>query len=99
MASIKMRIVDNYAYLYVMKTRLNLTIENVLLSHVKEYATAKNISVSQIVEDYFKSLIKPTLKPHTNVIDLVEQLQTPQIEDNIDLKKSYYEERSDKYGF
>jgi hypothetical protein len=91
--------IDNYAYFYSMKTRLNLTIENALLSHVKEYAAAKEVSVSQIVEDYFESLVKPTTKRPTNIIELIDQLQTPKIEDNIDLKKSYYEERTEKYGF
>ena len=82
-----------------MKTRLNITIENALLSHVKEYAASKEVSVSQMVEDYFRSLIKPTDKRANNIIDLVEQLPAHQIDDNIDLKKSYYEDRSDKYGF
>lgn len=81
-----------------MKTRLNITIENALLSRMKEYAAAKETSMSKIVEDYFNILVKPTIK-RSNIIEMVEKLQAPQIEDNVDLKKAYNEERSDKYGF
>ncbi|WP_221394846.1 DUF6364 family protein [Dyadobacter sp. NIV53] len=82
-----------------MKTRLNITIEGALLSNVKKYAASKEISVSQIVEDYFRSLIKPDFKKKS-IIDLVNQLETPhQINKELDLKKSFYEDNSEKYGF
>jgi len=80
-----------------MKTTLNITIEDAVLAHVREYAASRDISVSQIVEDYFKSLTKPAKR--NQIIEMVEKLETPTfIDEDFDLKKAYYEERSEKYG-
>jgi len=72
-----------------MKTRLNITIEETLLEKVKVYATKQNSSVSQLVEDYFKTIIKP--KKRKTIIDLIESLPKPDIDSDEDLKKEYYE--------
>ena len=80
-----------------MKARLNLTIEESLLNKVKVYAEKKQSSVSQLVEEYFKSLTKKTKKK--SIIDLIESLPKPDIDPNLDLKKMYYEENAKKYGF
>lgn len=80
-----------------MKTRLNLTIEESLLSKIKLYAAEKHISVSELVEQYFIRLAKPARK--NNLIELIESLPKPEIDFDVDLKKQYYEERASKYGF
>lgn len=52
-----MRINSNHAYLCIMKTRLNLTIEENLLQRMKAYASRKHISLSELVEGYFEKKI------------------------------------------
>ena len=42
-----------------MKTRLNLTIDDNLLSSMKVYATKQQMSISELVENYFKRITKP----------------------------------------
>lgn len=82
-----------------MKARLNLTIEEDLLSKIKIYAAEKRVSVSELVEQYFTSIAKPAKK--SNLIDLVKSLPKVDLgyDDDVDLKKQYYEERASKYGF
>jgi len=82
-----------------MKTRLNITIENSVLSQMKDYAASKQTSVSQIIEDYMRSIVKSPSKKK-NILEVVDQLEAPQnIDGKQDLKKAFYEEQSDKYGF
>ncbi|WP_439584431.1 DUF6364 family protein [Dyadobacter bucti] len=45
-----------------MKTRLNITIENSVLSQIKDYAASKQTTVSQIIEDYMRSIVKSPSK-------------------------------------
>jgi len=80
-----------------MKTRLNLTIEDSVLKTMKSYAESRNVSISALVEDHFKT-ISNTPK-HKNILDLLEELDIPPIDSDRDLKKEYYEERAKKYGF
>lgn len=81
-----------------MKARLNLTIDSELLITIKAYAMNKNRSVSELVEDYFKELAK-TKKRKKNIIDLVAELEKPDIDPSLDLKEEYYKDRAKKYGF
>jgi hypothetical protein len=80
-----------------MKSRLNLTIEDSLLKSMKLYAEKQHTSVSELVENYFKTITRP--KKRLNIIDLVEQLEKPKIDQTAELKDLYYEERAKKYGF
>ena len=41
-----------------MKARLNITIEESLLKNVKYFAEEHNTSVSELVENYFKMIVK-----------------------------------------
>ena len=84
-------------YIYAMKARLNITIEEKTLSEVKLYASKKNTSVSELVEDYFTTLTKMPKKK--NIIQLIESMKPAAIEQNADLKELFYNEQSDKYGF
>jgi hypothetical protein len=81
----------------VMKARLNLTIDNSLLERFKLYAANKQVSISELVEEYFKSATKP--KTRKNMIDLVEKLPGHSIPKDLDLKKGFYEEQGKKHGF
>lgn len=92
-----MRMNLNYTYIWFMKSRLNLTIENSLLEDVKSYAVKQKRSVSDLVESYFKKVTRPSKRK--NIIDLVEKLEKPTIDKNADLKDLYYKENAKKYGF
>ena len=56
-----------------MKERLNLTIDGELLDSMKAYAAGKGMSVSELVESYFRSVTKPVRGK--NIIDLVDELE------------------------
>ena len=53
-----------------MKARLNITIDEAVLRNVKYLAEDQNTSVSEIVETYFKSIVKPKNKKQSFNIDL-----------------------------
>ena len=78
-----------------MKARLNLTIDQTLLEEVKQYATLKNTSVSELVEEYFKVIIQPKKK---SFVELIKELPKPKIDENFDWKEEYYKDKMKKYG-
>lgn len=80
-----------------MKERLNLTIDGDLLNAMKAYAAKKEMSVSELVEGYFRTVTRPVQTK--NVRDLVRGLRKPAIPDEADLKELYYKEQAEKYGF
>lgn len=80
-----------------MKTRLNLTIDQALLESMKAYAANKHTSVSELVETYFKRVSRPAKRK--NILHLVDKLNSPVIDPKADLKKLFYQEQSEKYGF
>ncbi|MBD1392961.1 DUF6364 family protein [Mucilaginibacter glaciei] len=77
-----------------MKSRLNLTIEDSLLTSMKKYAEKKNTSVSNLVEAYFKNLTKPAKRE--TFMDMVEKLGPHNIDPKADLKELYYQNK--KHG-
>lgn len=80
-----------------MKARLNLTIDNTLLENIKGYALKQQTSISELVENYFKSITKPSKRK--NIISMVEKLDKPVIDTQADLKELYYQDKAKKYGF
>lgn len=80
-----------------MKERLNLTIDGALLEAMKAYAAKRQMSVSELVENYFKKVTKPVQRK--TVLDLVDELEKPRIDAKADLKELYYKEQGEKYGF
>ena len=58
-----------------MKERLNLTIDGALLEAMKVYAAGKGISVSELVESYFRQVTRPVSRH--NILDMVDQLGGP----------------------
>ena len=77
-----------------MKTRLNLTIEDSLLKSTKHYAEKQHISVSELVENYFREVTKPIKRK--NFIDLIKELGSHDIDPKADLKELYYQDK--KHG-
>lgn len=80
-----------------MKARLNLTIDQQLLTNVKKIAAKNDTNISEMVSDFFRKIAAPAKKK--NIIDMVEQLDKPIIETDADLKELYYKEQGRKYGF
>lgn len=82
-----------------MKTRLNLTIDEDLLKKVKLYADRNNESISNLVEEYFETIVK---KPkQKSLLDILDELPKPKeiYPKDFDFKEEYYKERAKKYGF
>ena len=76
-----------------MKERLNLTIDAALLASMKAYAASKQMSVSELVESYFRNVTR--ILPHTNILDLVDQLEKPDLDlddEKADLKDLFYQQ-------
>jgi hypothetical protein len=71
-----MRMIPFCAYICVVKERLNLTIDGALLEAMKAYAASKEMSVSELVESYFRSVTKPVGRD--NILDLVDRLSPPE---------------------
>ncbi|HEY4060848.1 MAG TPA: DUF6364 family protein [Puia sp.] len=80
-----------------MKERLNLTIDGALLDSMKAYAVSRQMSVSELVESYFRTVTKPVQR--RNILDLVDKLEKPAIDTRSDLKELFYKEQGGKYGF
>lgn len=80
-----------------MKNKLNITVDDVLIKQAKRYASRHQTSLSQLIERYFKSLIRPARRK--NIIQLIEQLPKPNIDVNANLKEGYYEDQKKKNGF
>jgi len=80
-----------------MKSRLNITVDDMLTKKAKRYASRHNTSISQLVEEYFKTLTRPSRDK--TIIQLVEQLPKPRLNVDIDLKAAYYEDQKSKHGF
>ena len=59
-----------------MKERLNLTIDAALLDAMKSYAASKEISVSELVESYFRVVTRPLQQ--NNILDLMDRV-VPQL--------------------
>ena len=91
-----MRIIKKYAYIWNMKGRLNITIDEGLIIGAKRYADRHKTSLSRLVETYFKRITHTAGRK--NIIDMIESLPKPRIEPDQDLKKQYYEDQKGKYG-
>jgi hypothetical protein len=82
-----------------MKTRVNLTIEESVLQETKLYAETHGTSVSEIVEGFLRKAIKQSQPKKKSILDLIEKLPKPQLDEGVDYKELYYKERAEKYGF
>lgn len=82
-----------------MKSRVNLTVETSLLVQAKKYAANNNVSLSELVEQYFSGISE--VKKGSDLIEFVKSL--PKTKDSypadVDFTKQYFEEKAEKYGF
>ena len=96
-----MRMIYFYAYLCkllqfdTMKARLNITIDAPLLAEVKKVAFKQKTSVSEIVENYFKTLAKPRNKK--SLTQIIDELPKSKIPENKSLSDLYYEAKMKEY--
>ena len=72
-----------------MKSKLNITVDKVLVEQAKRYAARNNSSLSQLIEIYFKSLTRPARKK--TVIDLLRELPKPKSAFTGNIKEHYYQ--------
>jgi len=81
-----------------MNTKLTLTIEQTLIEKAKEYAKAKERSLSDIVENYFKAIIKEegiVISESTPITDSLRgSFKAPE---DFDYKKELTRALSEKY--
>lgn len=74
-----------------MKSSLKITIETSLLNAVTKYAAKNKLSVNELVERYFQTITRHSKQK--NIIELINKLDKPTINDNADLKELYYKEK------
>jgi hypothetical protein len=79
-----------------MKARLNITIDEAILRNVKYLAEEQNTSVSEIVETYFKSIVKP--KKKKSLSSLIKGLPKPRLSKDFNWKDEYIKAKAIKYG-
>jgi len=80
-----------------MKAKLNLTIDEQLLAQAKAYAAKKHSSVSELVENYFRTFVNK--RSNKGIIELIEGLPRPETPEQEDLRKRYFEDNATKHGF
>ena len=80
-----------------MKARLNITIDENVLRNVKYLAEEQNTSVSEIVETYFKSIVKPKKKKQS-LTSLIESLPKAKLAKNFNWKEEYIKVKMKKNG-
>jgi len=79
-----------------MKSKLNITIDEDILNQMKRHAIQQNKSISQIVEHYFRGILKPN--PKGGFVEMIDQLPKSKTSGSINLKEEYYEGKAEKYG-
>lgn len=77
-----------------MKKPLNISLNESLISEVKKYAEANDISISSMVEDYFETLLRPKrfLKEKISLVEFVKKMPPNKAEfkKDVDWKRDYY---------
>ena len=95
----RINLINTYLYKVLnsdtMKARLNITIDESLLQEVKKFAANRDISVSELVEAYFKTITMPKKE---SFVDLIRSLPKPTIDENFDWKEEYYKGKMKKHG-
>uniref|UniRef100_UPI00404B232F DUF6364 family protein n=1 Tax=Gelidibacter sp. TaxID=2018083 RepID=UPI00404B232F len=82
-----------------MNTKLTLTIEQEIIEKAKKYAKAKNRSLSDIIENYLKSLTKEDKVSHKKKLNpVVQSLKGSfKMPKDFDYKKELSKRLEDKY--
>ncbi len=79
-----------------MKSKLNITIDHEILEQMKRHALHQKMSISEIVENYFRTILTP--KPKGSFIEMIDRLPKPAIDASVNLKEEYYKAKAGKYG-
>ncbi len=81
-----------------MNTKLTLTIEQTLIDKAKEYAKAKGRSLSDIVENYFKAIVKEEGIIQTEATPIADSLRGSfKAPEDFDYKKELTKALNEKY--
>jgi hypothetical protein len=86
-----------------MKTKLTLNIDAAVIEKAKRNASAKNRSLSAIVEEYLYKFsngnsLKSSMRKKKTITQRIKELtKSVQISDN-DLKKAWHKHLDEKYG-
>lgn len=81
-----------------MNTKLTLTIEQTVIEQAKKYSKAKGRSLSDIVESYFKAIVKDEGLVNTESTPIAHSLRGSFKEpSNFDYKKELTEALTEKY--
>ena len=87
-----------YLWKKKMNTKLTLTIEQDVISKAKKYAKEKNRSLSNIIENYLKSLTKEEAKTEVKLSPLVKSLKGSfKMPADFDYKKELRKGLEEKY--
>ena len=87
-----------------MKTKLTLSLEKEVIEQAKIYAKGTGRSLSEMVENYFKSLVEKSNKKnnkeeyndiHPSIKKLIGRITLPE---DFDIKKAREEHYKEKYG-
>ncbi len=83
-----------------MNTKLTLTLNKEIIDQAKKYASEKNRSLSEMVENYFKYLTEVKLEEKTEELSpRVKKLRgIMKVKSDFDYKKVLEEQRIKKYG-
>jgi hypothetical protein len=76
---------------------MNITVNEELLEKVKRYAEKRQTSLSQLIEQYFRTLVSQTRKK--NILEFMEDLPAAKVVEPGDERKKYYDREKVKYGF
>jgi len=86
-----------------MKKRLNITIEEILLSKIKIYANQNETSVSNLVEEHFQALVepKPKLNNGLSLVQYMESLPKSKVNFSVgyDWTEEYQKAKAIKLGY
>jgi len=86
-----------------MKKRLNITIEEILLSKIKINANQNETSVSNLVEKHFQALVnpKPKLKNGLSLVEYMKSLPKSKINfsEGYDWNEEYQKAKAIKLGY
>jgi len=80
-----------------MNTKLTLNLNKSVIEEAKSYAKENQVSLSKLIENYLKSIVKKQDKKTVKISPLVESL-TGIIPSYLDERKDYRDYLSEKYS-
>ena len=81
-----------------MNTKLTLTIDDSIIERAKKYAKNKDKSLSSIIENYLKVLVKEQSEKKIELTPIVKSLKSSfHTDEDVDYKKALAKKLSEKY--